>query len=85
MAFRKPKPAKEAPKKTGNNQGPNVSSYKKDIKDGEQLVLRRDEKAYLHPSMKEVDYKAAVKLAADMKLVSRGGDTGEMFYAHIPE
>ena len=66
------------------NRGPNKSTYKAALKKGEQLVICGD-RAYLHPSMEEVDFKAALKLAENMKLVSVGADSGEEFYDWVPE
>ena len=66
------------------NRGPNKSTYKAALKKGAQLVIRGD-RAYLHPSMAAVDFKAALKLADNMKLVSVGVDSGEEFYDWVPE
>ena len=64
------------------NQGPNKSTYKKALQNGEQLVICGD-RAYLHPSMEAVDLKAAEKLAKSMTKVSEGFTTGELFYQWI--
>lgn len=66
------------------NKGPNKSTYKAALKKGAQLVIRGD-RAYLHPSLEEVEIKAARKLAENMKLASTGLDSGEKFYTWIPE
>ena len=65
------------------NEGPNISTYKVALKKGQQLVICND-RAYLHPSLTEVEVKVAEKLSKDMKLTSTGLNTGEKFYDWVP-